>query len=50
MRLSPFLDDFELQGLLLLDGDQKFLEVLTLLCDMAVLHLLLLVAVTAEQL
>lgn len=49
-RLSPFVDEFELHGLLLLDGSQEFLEVFTLLCDVAVLHLLLLAAVTADQL
>ena len=44
------MDEFELQGLLLLDRGQEFLEVLTLLCDVAVLHLLLLTAVTTDQL
>lgn len=49
-HLSPFVDEFELHGLLLLDGSQEFLEVFTLLCDVAVFHLLLLAAVTADQL
>lgn len=50
MPLSPFMDEFKLHGLLLLDGGQELLEVVTLLCDVAVLHLLLLAAVTADQL
>lgn len=44
------MDEFELHGLLLLDGCQEFLEVFTLLCDVAVLYLLLFAAVTAAQL
>lgn len=44
------MDEFELHRLLLLDSGQEFLEVLTLLSDVAVLHLLLLTAVTADQL
>lgn len=48
--LSPFVDEFELHGLLLLDAGQQLLEVLALLRDVAVLHLLLLAAVTADQL
>lgn len=50
MNLSPFLDEFELHGLLLLHGGQELLEVFTLLCDVAVLYLLLLVAVAADEL
>lgn len=46
--LSPFMNEFELQGLLLLDSGQELLEVFTLLGDMAVLHLLLLTAVTTD--
>lgn len=49
-NLSPFLDEFELHGLLLLHGGQELLQVLALLCDVAVLHLLLLVAVAADEL
>lgn len=48
--LSPFMDEFELHDLLFLDSGQEFLEVFTLLCDVAVLYLLLLAAVTADQL
>lgn len=48
--LSPFVDELELHGLLFLNGGQEFLEVFTLLCDVAVLHLLLLVAVAVDQL
>ncbi len=44
------MDEFELHGLLLLDSGQEFLEVFTLLCDVAVFHLLLLAAVTTDQL
>lgn len=47
---SPFVDELQLHGLLLLDGGQKFLQVLAVLCDVAVLHLLLLAAVAADQL
>lgn len=50
MDLSPFLDEFELHGLLLLHAGQELLEVFTLLCDVAVLYLLLLVAVAADEL
>lgn len=49
-RLSPFLDKFELHSLLLLHGGQELLEVIALLCDMAVLHLLLLIALAADEL
>lgn len=49
-NLPPLLDEFELHGLLLLHGGQELLEVFALLRDVAVLHLLLLVAVAAEQL
>lgn len=48
--LSPFMDEFELHDLLFLDSGQEFLEVFTLLCDVAVLYLLLLTAVTTDQL
>lgn len=48
--LWPVMDEFELHGLLFLDRGQKFFEVFTLLCDVAVLHLLLLAAVTTDQL
>lgn len=44
------MDEFELHGLLFLDSGQQFFEVFTLLCDVAVLHLLLLNAVTTDQL
>lgn len=47
---SPFLDEFELHGLLLLHAGQELLEVLALLRDVAVLHLLLLGAVAADEL
>jgi len=47
---SPFMNEFELHDLLLLDSGQEFLKVLTLLGDMTVLHLLLLTAVTTDQL
>lgn len=50
MNLSPFLDEFELHGLLLLHGGQELLEVFALLRDVAVLHLLLLVAVAVDEL
>lgn len=48
--LSPFVDELQLHGLLFLNGGQEFLEVFTLLCDVAILHLLLLVAVAVDQL
>lgn len=44
------MDEFELHGLLLLDSGLEFLEVFALLCDVAVLHLLLLAAMTTDQL
>lgn len=44
------MDKFELHGLLLLDSGQEFLEVVTLLRDVDVLHPLLLAAVTADKL
>lgn len=47
---GPFVDEFELHGLLFLHGGQQLLQVVALLCDVAVLHLLLLTAVTADQL
>lgn len=50
MNLPPFLDEFELHGLLFLHGGQELLEVFALLCDVAVLHLLLLLAVAADEL
>lgn len=50
MDLSPFLDELELHGLLLLHAAQELLEVLALLRDVAVLHLLLLGAVAADEL
>lgn len=49
-RVSPFLDKFELHSLLLLHGGQELLEVIALLCDMAVLYLLLLIALAADEL
>lgn len=47
---SPLLDELELHGLLLLHAGQQLLEVFALLRDVVVLHLLLLVAVAADQL
>lgn len=50
VHVSPFMNEFELYGLLLLDTGKELLEVRTLLCNMIVLHLLLFAAVTTDQL
>lgn len=49
-RVSPLVYEFELSGLLLLHATQQLLEVLALLHDVGVLHLLIFAAVAADQL
>lgn len=50
LGLSPLVDELQLGRLLLLVVAQQLLEELALLHDVSVLHLLLLVAVAADQL